>query len=461
MRRLQILWAMGMVLFLGSAAWGQDIEEYALIQGRITLPGGSIPDGNYPMESHLYNEPTGGVPLYEETHSSVAVSGGLFTLNLGSVTPIPDSLFKIVPLWLEMVVNSEVITPRIRLASVPRAFHVRTIDGAKGGTLNGDLNVAGTMMAHPPNPITPGLVIQGAEGQTANLLEIFEAGGVNPCWYVGPDGGLTAPNMMLLPPPDDSKPTMLIQGGLRQTGNLLQIQNAAGTPLLNVDPTGGLHAFKPSSFTGTTRFLAPLAGNIVDYVDADGFTVGSVGPDGAFSGAPRIFILLPTSSPALPGLEIQGVAGQTANFMEMKNSAGSPLLTVGPDGGLHTMGASSFGDNVSVGAMAPANSKLQINGALATAITNTTSNLTLTGEHSVILCSLVSSSITIDLPSAVGIAGRQYTVKYLPPTLPLNGVTIDPFGSETIDGAGNYVLSTANEFVTIVSDGANWWVIAK
>ena len=38
--------------------------------------------------------------------------------------------------------------------------------------------------------------------------------------------------------------------------------------------------------------------------------------------------------------------------------------------------------------------------------------------------------------------------------------TIDPDGSETIAGATTFVLDSANEFVTIWSDGANWRVLS-
>tara|TARA_R110000772_G_scaffold238009_1_gene349897 strand:+ start:685 stop:1320 length:636 start_codon:yes stop_codon:yes gene_type:complete len=38
--------------------------------------------------------------------------------------------------------------------------------------------------------------------------------------------------------------------------------------------------------------------------------------------------------------------------------------------------------------------------------------------------------------------------------------TIDPDGSETIAGAATFVLDSANEFVTIWSDGVNWRVLS-
>jgi hypothetical protein len=38
-------------------------------------------------------------------------------------------------------------------------------------------------------------------------------------------------------------------------------------------------------------------------------------------------------------------------------------------------------------------------------------------------------------------------------------VTLDPNGSQTIDGDLTFVISTQYEAIEIESDGANWWVI--
>jgi hypothetical protein len=38
-------------------------------------------------------------------------------------------------------------------------------------------------------------------------------------------------------------------------------------------------------------------------------------------------------------------------------------------------------------------------------------------------------------------------------------VIIDGNASETIDGATTYTLTTQYESVTIVSDGATWWIV--
>lgn len=117
------------------------------------------------------------------------------------------------------------------------------------------------------------------------------------------------------------------------------------------------------------------------------------------------------------------------------------------------------GGKVGIGTTTP-NSRLQVNGALATAITAITVNSTLNETHSVVLASTPGvSDVVITLPTAVGIAGRQYTIKKADAAA--HTVVIDANGVETIDGTSVYNLTTQNKYVTIVSNGANWFVIAN
>ncbi len=61
-----------------------------------------------------------------------------------------------------------------------------------------------------------------------------------------------------------------------------------------------------------------------------------------------------------------------------------------------------------------------------------------------------TATLTLTLPTAVG-NNKLYKVK----NSGVGTVTIDPDGTETIDGATTKAL-TANQFVTIISNGTNW-----
>lgn len=83
------------------------------------------------------------------------------------------------------------------------------------------------------------------------------------------------------------------------------------------------------------------------------------------------------------------------------------------------------------------------------------SPFTATRLGSIIKADASSGDITINLPTAVGWLGFQYTVKHSGSG---NSVIIDPNGSQTIDGSTTLTL-VPKQAVTIMSDGANWHVM--
>jgi len=113
------------------------------------------------------------------------------------------------------------------------------------------------------------------------------------------------------------------------------------------------------------------------------------------------------------------------------------------------------------------NSYLQINGSKSEKITllNATETLTLNATHHTIWvdCSAIGDNVTINLPTSIGIDGREYTVKKIDATA--YTVTILPASEaieEKIEGVGDYKLSSQNEWVTFKADGIdNWWITGK
>jgi len=117
------------------------------------------------------------------------------------------------------------------------------------------------------------------------------------------------------------------------------------------------------------------------------------------------------------------------------------------------------GDTTRVGVLTSTpNSPLHVNGSIATAFATKTSDYTLTETDSIIAADASGGAFTITLPTASGIAGRQYTIKKVDPTG--NAVTVAATGTETIDGASTYSLSAQYDAVTIVSDGTNWLIVS-
>lgn len=93
------------------------------------------------------------------------------------------------------------------------------------------------------------------------------------------------------------------------------------------------------------------------------------------------------------------------------------------------------------------------------AINNTTSTTySIDPTNYFLTVDATSNNITVDLPGATSVRGRQFIIKRKDNTG--NTVTIDPTGTETIDGSATYSLSSQYQSVTLFSDGTEWWVIA-
>ncbi|MDD5530555.1 MAG: hypothetical protein PHX21_11090 [bacterium] len=85
--------------------------------------------GKLNMVFKIYTASTDGTLLWTE-QDSVQVSRGIFNVLLGSVTPIPDSLFNNSSLYLETQVGLEVLSPRKKIVSVGYAIKSKNSDNS-------------------------------------------------------------------------------------------------------------------------------------------------------------------------------------------------------------------------------------------------------------------------------------------------------------------------------------------
>ncbi|MEY4571433.1 MAG: hypothetical protein RLZ10_637 [Bacteroidota bacterium] len=104
------------------------------------------------------------------------------------------------------------------------------------------------------------------------------------------------------------------------------------------------------------------------------------------------------------------------------------------------------------------NTSSYIYGALSTVgriskLVTVTSNYTILSSDEIISANS-TSPINIYLPSAVGIAGRTYTIK----NINTGSVTLRPSFSQNIDGSNTYGLTNRYSFVKVVSNGSIWLV---
>lgn len=85
-------------------------------------------------------------------------------------------------------------------------------------------------------------------------------------------------------------------------------------------------------------------------------------------------------------------------------------------------------------------------------------NTTATTGDSTIRCNAAAGAITVNLPPAASVPGLFLVVKKIDSSA--NVVTLDPNGSEAIDGGLTIGLSTQWQSIEIQSNGASWDVLS-
>lgn len=94
-------------------------------QGTLADSLGNPVSGSYNLTFSLYNSPSSITPLWQEVRSegnAVPISDGLFSIMLGSLQPIPDTVWNESELYLGVKVGADSeMTPREKLTVVPSA----------------------------------------------------------------------------------------------------------------------------------------------------------------------------------------------------------------------------------------------------------------------------------------------------------------------------------------------------
>lgn len=90
-------------------------------------------------------------------------------------------------------------------------------------------------------------------------------------------------------------------------------------------------------------------------------------------------------------------------------------------------------------------------------IATTTVDVLLDDTYFTLLCDASTSALTITLPAASAEEGRIYNVKKIDSSA--NAVTIEPDGSDTIDGDTSLIIADQYNSAGIQSDGVSMWGI--
>lgn len=213
---------------------------------------------------------------------------------------------------LEVVSSAAVVLARI--SSGGDAL-IDTAGTGTGSAIGGPGLSTTRLAVHTASPGAKGLVVKLAASQTANALEVQDSSAAVLA-RLDSSGSLYAPLASIntaylgarlgVVPGSTSEVGVIVQGLAAQTGNLLEGRNSAGTPLVRLDPAGSVITSGP-----TNRF----------------------GP-GTHDSAANLSSAV--SSTTAKGLVVRLAAAQTANALEVQNSAGGALAQVWADGSFYT-----------------------------------------------------------------------------------------------------------------------------
>lgn len=116
-------------------------------QGVLT-DGSGVPQvgGPFTVTFSIYDDAVATNPaLWAETQSVSTDPQGHFNVMLGTVTALTHEVFSGPTRWLGVMVSPDAsdMIPRTQLATSAYSFRSATVDGAAGGTINGDMTIYG------------------------------------------------------------------------------------------------------------------------------------------------------------------------------------------------------------------------------------------------------------------------------------------------------------------------------
>ncbi|MBN2542564.1 hypothetical protein JXI42_06825 [bacterium] len=112
------------------------VPNQAFYQGKLTDTDGKGVTDTLEIKLSLWNSGLGGDSLWGEIQTDVAVIKGLFDVRLGSVNPI-DLTFD-TAYFLQIIVDSDILDPRVKFTTSPYAFRARYADTALTSINNDD-----------------------------------------------------------------------------------------------------------------------------------------------------------------------------------------------------------------------------------------------------------------------------------------------------------------------------------
>jgi hypothetical protein len=168
-----------------------------VIQGSVQNSSGApVSNGTYSMTFRLYETESGGTPIWSETQPAVAVTGGLYNISLGSVSPLTAPFSTVYYLGISIGTGAELI-PRARLTSSPYAMSLlgETNLFPSGGAVGaGTVNPQSGTQLHVKNTDGTGRLI--VEGDNDAVIRLKQGSNSSDITFDG--NKITIANMSLI-----------------------------------------------------------------------------------------------------------------------------------------------------------------------------------------------------------------------------------------------------------------------
>lgn len=167
---------LGLILILITIGAGvAEVPGKINYQGRLTDPDTGKPlVGSHEMSFRLFDLPDGGAELWSEPQTVSVDTTGVFSVMLGSVNPVAVDFDG--PVWLEIEVEGETLSPRREIVSVPFAFRSAESDHASDADSLGGYESETYIREGDTDVITEDMIVDGpGSGLDADMVDGFHA----------------------------------------------------------------------------------------------------------------------------------------------------------------------------------------------------------------------------------------------------------------------------------------------
>jgi len=176
------------------------IPQTMSFQGSLTDPSTGAPkSGTYDIIFSLFDDASAGNQAWSETHNSVEVNNGIFSVLLGSQGSDLGGIIFNTPYWIEIQVGDEILSPRVELSSTPYSLSSGSLYNQGPIILHPDVDISGddevqimnsqgeVVIRFQDNYMELGANVSGKEGNAGKIgynafstesLEIVGAGDV-------------------------------------------------------------------------------------------------------------------------------------------------------------------------------------------------------------------------------------------------------------------------------------------